>query len=664
MSRLNFFYKSIAVFCICFIIISAVIAARPLSLSEPPLFNPGRGFSMAVLLFGGISFGVPLTLASWLANFYFLKHSLGIAAFLALNNFVAMWIGALLVKKFCRERNPAKDPKDWAIFILGVLPISLMIRFALDALPLRLFNPDYPINWAQLYSHWIWIDALGLILSFPFFMECLSLLTERKRWQELSKDLIPFLIGNIFGVFVFIDPHFEKLGMPKYLPFYLALVGMIGIAYFANTLLVTFSVMIQSIWADWGREGILLNHLSGAENQLWDLRFFLFAVGIITPLLSSLFRRDNDNQLKENFALVASALSSRGLENNLLSVASNSESVGVGLFDLNFRCLFLNQQLAAMSGDSIEENLGRTSEQRLGPQNSQHVSGVFERVIKTGKPVWNYRINLKAWNKLAEQDVLANFLPVFSKKNEVVGAIVVATRVFQVENLREGGQENFNQEELITLALSHDLQEPFRNVAQSLRILNEKFKTSADLDVKMFIQSALENSTRIQSMIKGTLELAKIEARGLKKDHLNFQEVAEQSLIGFKNQLREVNAEVEFESLPQIQGDKELLIRLFQNLFSNAIKYRSGYPLRVKLTAQRQGNEYLFTLSDNGIGFESTHKERIFHLYQRLHSRDEIEGYGLGLSFCRKIVELHGGKMWAESQPGEGATFYFTLPVA
>jgi len=669
MSRLKFIFKSLAVFCICFILIAAVIAARPLSLSEPPLFNPSRGFSMAVLLFGGIKFAIPLVLASSLANFYFLKHGIEVSAFLAFNNFVSMWVGALLVKKFCRGQNPAKDPKDWAIFVFGVVPVSLMIRFALDAFPLRIFNPNHPIHWAELYSQWIWIDALGLILAFPFFMEVLNLWSEKKHLREITQDLIPFLIGNFLGIFVFFDPHFEKVGLPKYLSFYFALIGLIGISYFVNPFLVSLSVFLQGLGADWSREGVLLSYSSESQSELWDVRFFLFVIGIITPVLSSLLRKGSEDPLQKSFSLVSSALNSTNNENDLIRVASKSDTVAVGVFDMNYRVLHLNEKFAEIAGTPLESQIGQTSKERIGP-NSRHMAEVFEKIKKTGKPIWNYRLRFEAWQHMRQQDRLVNYIPIFARNEEVVGVIVVSTEILDSANKEKvlKGQIDSNADQgernLLNIAISHDLQEPLRNVNQALKILNEKFKTSADFELKSFVESALDASSKVHSMLKGSLELSRLDHEKPELHKVNFQALVQEILVRYRTQLNELGAQVHVESSVEISADKELLYRIVQNLLSNSIKYRTHKSLVVKVSSSVQGEMCQFRFSDNGIGFNNKDIVRIFAPYQRLHSEKEIEGYGLGLPICKKIVELHGGKMWAESKPGEGATFYFTLPVA
>ena len=669
MGSIKVWTRHSAVFVAYLLIVLAILKARPLSFTEPPLFNPGRGFSMAVLLVGGPTYLIPLALGSAVLTYISLKHSFYISFFLAFNSIVSISFSVWLVKKLFQGRNPALNPKDWFLFLGVIVPISLIFRFALDAVPIRIVNLPYQLNWSLIYSQWLWVDLLGILLSFPFFMELFDFFKTKRKPIEISKDLLPFLIGNLMGVFVFFDPGFHKFGLPHYLPFYLALTGMIGIAYFVNPLLLSFSVLFQGFLAAWGREGAILGSGLDSDKAVWDVRVFMFALGIITPVLSSLFKQSNADTFKKSFSLVSSALSSTNTENDLIRVASKSDTVAVGVFDMNYRVLHMNEKFAEIAGTPLDSQIGKTSEERIGP-NSRHMTEVFEKVKKTGKPIWNYRVRFEAWHQMRKQDRLVNYIPVFSKSGEVVGVIVVSTEITDSFNTDQqlkfgiSSESGADTSKVLALAVTHDLQEPLRNVNQSLKILKEKFKSSGDFEMKSFVESALEASSKVHSMLKGSLELTKLDYEQPVLINISFQSLVEEIVGRYKSQLDGLGAKVNVETLSQVKGDRELIERLIQNLLSNSIKYRSDKPLLLKISGSVQGKMLQVCFSDNGIGFDSHEVGRIFSPYQRLHSDDEISGYGLGLSICKKIVELHGGKIWAESQPGQGAHFYFTLPVA
>jgi light-regulated signal transduction histidine kinase (bacteriophytochrome) len=139
--------------------------------------------------------------------------------------------------------------------------------------------------------------------------------------------------------------------------------------------------------------------------------------------------------------------------------------------------------------------------------------------------------------------------------------------------------------------------------------------------------------------------------------------VLEETLINLVVQTEENNATITYDSLPSVMGDEKLLVKLFQNLIGNAIKYRSQEIPQIHINVKEEKNQYLFSVKDNGIGIDSEHLNRIFTIFQRLHTNEKYEGTGIGLAIVQKIVHQHGGQIWAESELGKGTTFYFTLPL-
>jgi len=149
----------------------------------------------------------------------------------------------------------------------------------------------------------------------------------------------------------------------------------------------------------------------------------------------------------------------------------------------------------------------------------------------------------------------------------------------------------------------------------------------------------------------------------LRLEQTSVEDDLEKTLADLETLVRETGAEVTYDRLPLVRADPTQLARVLQNLIVNAIKFHGEHPPRVHVSAEQQGNEWVLSIRDNGIGFDPKQGERIFGLFQRLHTRSEYPGTGLGLAISKKIVERHGGRIWAESEPGKGAVFYFTLPV-
>ncbi len=229
-----------------------------------------------------------------------------------------------------------------------------------------------------------------------------------------------------------------------------------------------------------------------------------------------------------------------------------------------------------------------------------------------------------------------------------------------VEELR---RSNVELEQFAYVA-SHDLQEPLRMVASYTQLLARRYEGKLDSDADEFIGYAVDGANRMQSLINDLLTYSRVGTRGKELEPTDTQAAFEAACANLRTAIEEAGAEVVCSvELPRVVGDGIQLVQLFQNLIANAIKFRrEGEVPRVEVGAEwREEGEWLFWVSDNGIGIEPQYKERVFRLFQRLHGKGEYSGTGIGLAVCKKIVERHGGRIWVEIAPGEGSTFYFTL---
>jgi light-regulated signal transduction histidine kinase (bacteriophytochrome) len=223
--------------------------------------------------------------------------------------------------------------------------------------------------------------------------------------------------------------------------------------------------------------------------------------------------------------------------------------------------------------------------------------------------------------------------------------------------------ERSNQElQQFAYVASHDLQEPLRAVAGFIRLLERRYKEKLDQDAQEFIHFAVDGAVRMQKLIDDLLAYSRVGSHTIPLEPVDCNFLLDQAISNLQVAIEESHAVITRGTLPAITCNGPQMVQLFQNLISNAIKFRGRETPRIHIAAERRGEEWLFSFRDNGIGIDPRHHDRIFKIFQRLHSRDEYAGTGIGLALCMKIVELHKGRIWMESELGKGTTVYFTLP--
>jgi signal transduction histidine kinase len=211
---------------------------------------------------------------------------------------------------------------------------------------------------------------------------------------------------------------------------------------------------------------------------------------------------------------------------------------------------------------------------------------------------------------------------------------------------------------------SHDLQEPLRMVASYTQLLARRYKGKLDSEADEFIAFAVDGATRMQALINALLSYSRIGTKGKAFEPVNCNDVFNTALKNLQLAIEQSEAVVTHGPLPTVIGDATQLGQLFQNLIANAIKFRSDdKPPAIHVSTEQNGKECVFSFRDDGIGIDPQFSERIFIIFQRLHSKEEYPGTGIGLALCKKIVERHGGRIWVESEPAKGATFWFTIPT-
>ncbi len=266
--------------------------------------------------------------------------------------------------------------------------------------------------------------------------------------------------------------------------------------------------------------------------------------------------------------------------------------------------------------------------------------------------------------------VLYNASVYRDEEGKVQGVFAAARDITELkqaeEKLRESlaDLERSNKElEQFAYVASHDLQEPLRMVSSYTQLLERRYKGKLDNDAQEFIAYAVDGANRMQRLIQDLLSLSRISTRGNPFKPTDCNVVLGQARANLDMVMSENNALVTNDELPFVMADETQLVQVFQNLIGNAIKFRGKEPPHVRVSAEKNKNEWIFSVRDNGQGVDPQYHDLIFVIFQRLHPKEEYPGTGIGLAICKRIVERHGGRIWVESKPGKGATFYFTIPM-
>jgi light-regulated signal transduction histidine kinase (bacteriophytochrome) len=216
---------------------------------------------------------------------------------------------------------------------------------------------------------------------------------------------------------------------------------------------------------------------------------------------------------------------------------------------------------------------------------------------------------------------------------------------------------------LFTYIASHDLREPLRTVGSNLQLLDRQLGEESPPDVRKQIGFALGGVRRMQALIDDLLLYSRVGTEGRAFEDVDTSAAVDESIQALATAIDEGGVEMRVGSLPKVRADRSQLVQLFQNLISNAVKFRATEAPCVDVSAERGDQEWIFSVRDNGIGIDARYAEHVFTIFQRLHSQEEYPGTGIGLAVCRKIVERHGGRIWVESAPGGGSAFRFTIPA-
>lgn len=341
--------------------------------------------------------------------------------------------------------------------------------------------------------------------------------------------------------------------------------------------------------------------------------------------------------------------------------------IGISRTDLSGRFVFVNEEFCKMFGTSADDLLGKTPDDVVPNFTADKFGTINRRVVEHGQP--EERIERLTQGD-QEQFMKVIRTPVRDAQNQVIGVQAVwldVTELQQAQNRLERYAQNLERSNVdlqqFAYIASHDLQEPLRAVSSYCQLIEKHYSGQLDERSMRWLQFVVNGAKRMQTLVRDLLTYARVDNKAESWITVDSDSVCRLAVENLSQAIKEAGAEVTIDKLPIVCADATQLEALFQNLIGNAVKFRGARRPRVSIAAQRVGQEWQFAVRDNGIGIKPEFHERVFEIFKRLESHDRYSGTGIGLAICKRIVERYSGRIWVESQLGQGSTFFFTLPT-
>jgi PAS domain S-box-containing protein len=351
-------------------------------------------------------------------------------------------------------------------------------------------------------------------------------------------------------------------------------------------------------------------------------------------------------------------------ERRYRTLAEHFPNGAVGVFDTDLRFTVAEGAVLGDSLPSPDRLEGTRVPDLFSGETAADIEPLFRAAVEDGEThTTETELAGRHWQvwatplRDADGDVFAGL----SFAQDVTDQVEREQRLEELVEKLEASNERLEQ---FAYAASHDLQEPLRMVSSYLRLIEQRYGDELDADGEEFIDYAVDGADRMRDMIEGLLQYSRVDTGGDAFEPVDLSSVLTDVREDLTVRIDETDADIDVEDLPVVEGDGGQLRQVFQNLLDNAIEYSGDGPPETHVRAERAGDEWRISVSDDGIGIDPADRGRVFEVFQRLHAPDDHSGTGIGLALCERIVERHGGDIWGDSEPGEGATFTFTLPAA
>ena len=625
-----------------------LIGIRSLASFVPGYIPIAPGASLAFILLGGGWYLYARAPSRWFTRIYVLVLVFSISL-IALLNLIQFLTGANVgIEEYFTREVLAIDPEAY-----GAGPMSPItaVSFLLIcvATVLLLFVPRYRAGLSSGLTSVV--VSVGLVVLMGYLYGTPQLYGGGYRYVALPAGVM----------FVFLGTGLIAAAGPEHFPLRLLVGPSIRALLMRSFLLVIFVVILidgtfHSLLLRLG----LTEALRAAMSALIALAITSVVISQISRVVGGAMDRTEAERKRTEQALLKSEQLYRSLFGNMLDAFAYCKMH----FDdqgrpVDFVYLEVNSAFEKLTG--LENVIGKKVTQVI-PGIKESYPDLFEiygRVALTGKPE-KFEIDfkpLRAWFSIS----------VYSMEKEYFVTVFdnITERKRAEEELKKRTEElarsNAELEQFVYIA-SHYLQEPLRTVSNFSQLLAKRYKGELDAKADQYFSFIVDGTSRMQQMIDDLLAYSQVIARTKPFEPTNCETAFDQALANVKMAIEESGALVTHDPLPTVMADASQMVQLFQNLFSNAIKFRKEKP-RITVSASQRGNEWLFSVQDNGIGIAPEFMEYIFKMFEREHASSEYPGTGVGLAICKKIVEHHGGRIWVESEQGKGTTFYFTIPA-
>ncbi len=336
----------------------------------------------------------------------------------------------------------------------------------------------------------------------------------------------------------------------------------------------------------------------------------------------------------------------------------------ISLLDLEGRFLFLNHYA---EGFTEKEVIGCSVYQYISKQSQEVFKKEITECQNTGK-IRKFEHTAMGDNGIMHE--YEDYVVPMHEHNKVTSTLVISRDITERKKaeqalLKTSEDLARSNADLVQFAYvaSHDLQEPLRTITRFVQLLEKRYKGKLDQDADEFIDFIVGGTKRMQQLINDLLTYSRVNTRKEPLSLTKIEDALQRAMQNLRYVLEESGGSVIYDEMPSIVADGPQMTQLFQNLIGNALKFHGEEAPRVEISAARKGNDWIFSVRDNGIGIDTQYKDRIFELFQRLHTHEKYAGTGIGLTIAKKIVERHGGRIWVDSEPGKGTTFRFTIPV-